>query len=255
MNETILKRIAVIAMLIDHAAVIFLERAVQPETGLMLAVSSDSLYRLDRILRAVGRQAFPIFVFCIVEGFFHTANRGKYLGRLFAAAAVSQLPFYLMNNTGPVGSELPVSLNTLATLAAGLLLIMIIDRILGPEHGALSGISGIFRAVSALLVVALFWEAAESLRLDYGGMGVTAVLLLYLLHGMPKLAPAALWLWLGCADAHEWFALPACLFLYRYNGKRGTEGMGPARRKAEKYFFYVFYPLHLVLLWGIREMI
>ena len=122
-------------MLVDHAAVIFLERAVQPGTGLMLAVSSDFLYRLDRILRAVGRQAFPIFVFCIVEGFFHTANRGKYLGRLFAAAAVSQLPFYLMNNTGPVGSELPVSLNTLATLAAGLLLVMIIDRILGPEHG------------------------------------------------------------------------------------------------------------------------
>ena len=50
MSETILKRIAVIAMLIDHAAVIFLERAVQPETGLMLAVSSDSLYRLDRML-------------------------------------------------------------------------------------------------------------------------------------------------------------------------------------------------------------
>ena len=143
-----------------------------------------------------------------------------------------------------------MSLNTLATLAAGLLLVMIIDRILGPEHGALSGISGIFRAVSALLVAAIFWELAESLRLDYGGMGVTAVLLLYLLHGMPKLAPAALWLWLGCADA-----LPACLFLYLYNGKRGTEGMGPARRKAEKYFFYVFYPLHLVLLWGIREMI
>ena len=105
MSETILKRIAVIAMLVDHAAVIFLERAVQPGTGLMLAVSSDFLYRLDRILRAVGRQAFPIFVFCIVEGFFHTANRGKYLGRLFAAAAVSQLPFYLMNNTGPVGSS------------------------------------------------------------------------------------------------------------------------------------------------------
>ena len=50
MSETILKRIAEIAMLIDHAVVIFLERAVQPETGLMLAVSSDSLYRLDRSL-------------------------------------------------------------------------------------------------------------------------------------------------------------------------------------------------------------
>ena len=45
MSETILKRIAVIAMLVDHAAVIFLERAVQPGTGLMLAVSSDFLYR------------------------------------------------------------------------------------------------------------------------------------------------------------------------------------------------------------------
>ena len=176
MSETILKRIAVIAMLVDHAAVIFLERAVQPGTGLMLAVSSDFLYRLDRILRAVGRQAFPIFVFCIVEGFFHTANRGKYLGRLFAAAAVSQLPFYLMNNTGPVGSELPVSLNTLATLAAGLLLVMIIDRILGPEHGALSGASGWITAEWGLqrFCSCIFFMACRSLLRPRCGCGLAA---------------------------------------------------------------------------------
>lgn len=255
LSETWLKRLAVLAMLVDHAAVIFLERTLDAGTGVMLAGSSDALYYTDRVMRAVGRQAFPIFAFCIAEGFFHTRSRGRYLARLAGVSALSQLPFMLMNNAGPVGEELPVSLNTMATLSLGLLLIGLVDFLLKPERGGLAGAGGFFRAAGAIAAVAGAWWLAETLRMDYGGMGVTAVLLLYLLHGMPKLAPAALFLWLGCGDAHEWFALPGCLLLYRYDGTRGTEGMSRSGKRREKYFFYLFYPLHLLILWGIRRIL
>ena len=255
LSETFLKRIAVLTMLVDHAAVIFLERTLDAETGVMLAGSQDALYYTDRILRAVGRQAFPIFAFCIAEGFFHTRSRGRYLARLAGVSVLSQLPFVLMNNAGPVGSGLPVSLNTMTTLSLGLLLVWLVELLLKPEEGSLAGTEGFFRAALAVAAVAGAYRLAQMLRMDYGGMGVTAVLLFYLLHGMPRLAPAAVWLWLGCGDAHEWFALPGCLLLYLYDGTRGTEGMSPEKKRREKYFFYFFYPMHLLILWGIRRAI
>lgn len=254
LSETFLKKIAVFTMLVDHVAVIFLERTLDTGTGVMLAGSSDVLYSIDRGMRAVGRQAFPIFAFCIVEGFFHTRSRGRYLARLAGVSALSQLPFMLMNNTGPVGRELPVSLNTMTTLAWGLLLIWLVELLLRPEKGGLAGAHGLLRAAGAIVLASGAYLFSEALRMDYGGMGVTAVLLVYLLRRIPQLAPTALWLWLGCGDAHEWFALPGCLLLYGYDGTRGTEGMSSWKRRREKYFFYLFYPLHLLGLWGIRRI-
>ena len=129
LNATALKTFAAVTMLIDHITLTFLERTVSPITGGILAVSSWDWRILDLIGRGIGRQAFPIFAFFIAEGYCRTHSRGRYLGRLVLFAAISQLPFWLVCNTGPIGSTRSVSLNVYVTLALGLLVIWALDAV------------------------------------------------------------------------------------------------------------------------------
>ena len=81
MSSFVLKVIACLTMLIDHAAVVF--RA---------DISADAYW----VMRGVGRLAFVIFCFFIVEGFIRTRSRGAYALRLGLFALLSEIPFDLM---------------------------------------------------------------------------------------------------------------------------------------------------------------
>ena len=74
-----LKLIAVVAMVFDHCMVIFVSHEL-------------ALYPF---LRIPGKLTAPIMCFLIAEGYYHTANLGKYMGRLFIMALVSHIPFNL----------------------------------------------------------------------------------------------------------------------------------------------------------------
>ena len=74
LSSSTLKWIAVITMLIDHFAV-----AIYPGIP-------DFSFDTYRTLRLIGRIAFPIYCFLIVEGFYHTRNIWKYIGRCFLFA-------------------------------------------------------------------------------------------------------------------------------------------------------------------------
>ncbi len=283
-----LKWIAAVCMAVDHVTMGFMERVVLPSSGTMIALSSHTLYLVDRFGRAIGRQTFPMMVFFLAEGFFRTRSRWKYLGRLLLGALVSELPFYLLFYTGAIGEQAAVSHNTIWTLILGFLAVWSADVIWGrwlpwrqkagqvPDEESkipwTQQLALCIRLAAALAVCAGLYECAEMLHVDYGGMGVAGALLCYCLHGIPGAGPAAMLVLLGCDNGYEWFAFPACILLCFYRGraypKRFRESSaGKIQEKGKKerkktagqwirrYVFYLFYPLHLLLIYGLRLLI
>ncbi len=91
-----------------------------------------------------------------------------------------------------------------------------------------------------------FFIAAEALHVDYGQWGVLVIVLFYFLRRNPVKGMAASCLALTCMSFIELAAAFAIIPIGRYNGKRG---------KQNKYFFYIFYPAHLLLLYGIYRIL
>lgn len=210
------KMIAMLSMLVDHLAA---------SGVLRLLYDNDGLYRL---CRAVGRMAFPIFCFLLVEGHIYTSNRKRYLGRLFLFACLSEIPFDLAF-FGRI-CFLPAQ-NVFFTLFLGLLTICGIDFI--RQHGYKQW---------AWIPILAGMLLAVLLQTDYDAFGVGLIVIYYWFREIPwqrNLVSA-------CACIWEPTAIAALIPIQLYNGERGVSW---------KYLFYLFYPLHLLLLCLIREMI
>lgn len=222
LSGSVLKALALFAMLVDHSAICF-----QPLLGKYLFTLLDQRFTPYVLMRGFGRIAFPLFCFLLAEGFRHTRDRRRYALSLLLFALLSELPYNLFN-TGALSYPRQ---NVFFTLLLGFLGIWVIDRF-RREQGKM-----------ALLLAGLF-AAAYLLKADYGWKGFCFVLLTYLLAEQPAVqlfAGLALLSWpTGVALAY----LPMNL----YSGERGF-----IRGKALKYGCYAFYPLHLLLLWLLRR--
>lgn len=251
-DAALMKQIAVAAMFIDHATLSFLEVA-RNEEGVRIMNTFAAGKALDEIGRGIGRLAFPVFCFMIVEGFFHTRDRWRYLIRLLICAAVSQLPFCLLvfpESTKPHA-------DTIFTLTIGYVLIWCIDtlrrklvgdgKLIGEEK--MTALRAARLAVLALLGGGLTY-AACMLALwrgcDYKYGGVICILILYLFYDAREWALTLAWLWLSYYNHNEILAITGFALIWCYNEKRGRQ---------KKYFFYLFYPGHLLLLYLIRKAI
>ncbi|MDK2808185.1 MAG: hypothetical protein PWP24_920 [Clostridiales bacterium] len=229
-----LKLIAIVTMLIDHIGAAILE--AMPGFYASMQVRG-SLYIADRICRATGRIAFPIFCFLLVEGFFHTRSRSKYALRLAVFALVSEIPFDLAFR----GQWwYPGYQNVFFTLLIGL--IMMIGIQYEREH-VLPRLAKGKNIVALLLQTLIFVAAAivaQLLHTDYGMWGIVAIFGMYILRFN------RLYQCLVEALYFMSFEFPSAalsfLLLYFYNGKRGI---------SLKYVFYLFYPVHLLVLYGI----
>ena len=193
-----------------------------------LAGRIDNLYfwlSLDSVLRGIGRAAFPIFCFLLVEGAVHTRSPRKYLLRLASFALISEIPFDLALHNQPFywGTQ-----NVFFTLLAGLLVIQAFQRSPGQEW-------------RGMLALAVLGAAAELCGTDYGAIGVAVIAVMYLLRERFWAASVLSLILLVLLARIEIFSIPAFLILALYNGKRGRQ---------PKYFFYVFYPVHLLILWA-----
>ena len=223
-----LKLIAVVSMLIDHSA-----QAIRP------LLERDTY----RMLRHVGRLAFPLFCFLLVEGLRHTHDRRKYLGALAMFALISELPFDRAFWSGWVdlGHQ-----NVFFTLSLGLLAAMLWDML---TQGG--GDCPPWRGIAAIGCAIALGAAAHYMETDYGAMGVALILVMVLLRDRPwvrDLVAGGVLAAMIPFGSHwiELFGVLAFPLFHLYNGQRGRQS---------KYFFYVFYPAHLLLLALIARLL
>lgn len=201
------------------------------------------LWALSDGMHWVGRLAFPLFCFLIVQGFLHTRSKAKYALRLAVFAVISEIP-YDMAFSGCVLSF--KNNNVFFTLLTGLLMIwgitaamQRIDNLscLKNKNGLRKGIY-----VCIVLVFALAASILVSVAFDssYGASGVLTILIIFLLQRHPVLALVLSTFVLAVLNFSfvQLFALPSALLVAMYNQQRG---------RPMKYFFYFVYPAHLLL--------
>lgn len=254
-----LKMIALITMLIDHIAAVVIWRVYVASyhiTGSMqlsdfigdkiivwVAEHQELVYTIYENMRLIGRMAFPIYCFLLVEGFLYTRSVKKYALRLLLFAFISEIPFDLAL-TGQVWDS--NYSNVFFTLVIGLVAIWAISYIekfyeFWKEKQWDSFLGTLIVAVAGVLVVAICGGFAEMvLFTDYGLAGVAAIIILYLFRKMRVVAFAAAVFALSVlSSSTEILALFMLIPLMKYDGTRG---------KKIKYVFYAFYPVHLLIL-------
>ena len=242
LSAAALKWTAIITMLIDHIGAAVLYGLAKERHSWGSGIFSKDFYFT---LRGIGRLAFPIFCFLLIEGLFHTRNRWKYLLRLFLFALISEVPFDRAFNGA--WWDVAGGQNVFFTLALGLAACAAWDRLTNgndPNCNPLGGLAAIVTAAASVYV-------AKLLHTDYGALGVVLILVMYFLHdkafARDLLAGAVLCLMFMLSDSHwiEAFGILSFPLLHLYNGQRGRQN---------KYFFYVFYPAHLLVLTGVLAL-
>ena len=233
-NGFTLKLIALLTMTIDHTAA---------------ALPVPALWYIP--MRLIGRLAFPIYCFLLIQGYFHTRSVGRYLSRLLIAFFVAELPFdaALLFKVPDWGH-----LNVLLTLAIGLVTVYLVDHSRAWVEQLVKS-SSFHRPLTDLLCL-LFSLAdvclAQFCRTDYAGGGVLLILLFYFFRSKPRIlcltVALLFFFWFGWV---ELFGIVALIPITFYNGKRGPAFGG----KWGKWFFYLYYALHLAMLAGMQAVL
>lgn len=227
LSGSCLKIIAIMSMLIDHIALFILKNYDSFITPLFFIGTKE--ITIFFILRSIGRIAFPIFAYLIVEGFIHTHDRIKYGMNLLLFAILSEIPYNLIHS----GTwHYPIQ-NVIFTLFLGYLSICALEYFNHDRKKLILTLLG-------LLLVSIVFKA------DYGCSGFGFILMLYVLRNN-KLVQAIIG---SCFLSSRWIAGLAFIPLNMYNGKRGF-----IKGNYSKYFFYVFYLGHLLILYFIKTAV
>ena len=216
-SAAVLKWIAVVTMIIDHFAV-----AVYPQFA-------SYEYSVYYIMRKIGRLAFPIYCFLLVEGFFHTKNVKKYFRNCFLFAILSEIP-YNMAIFGQVFYSR--GQNVYFTLCIGLATLIILDRRKRYPKSKYM--------LLQIFIIVLAASIGQILDVDYHWKGVLFIVMFYYVRNMQEWIRNLVGI---CAFAYEGTAPLAFLPIHFYNGTRGRQ---------MKYLFYAIYPIHLLILGLIR---
>lgn len=212
-NAATIKILAMITMVIDHIGYILYGRI--PETAYM-------------ILRAVGRISFPLFAFCIAEGFYHTKNVKKYIIRVLIFALISEIPY----NVFSTGNIIYVkSCNVLFTFVIALLVLWFSRYCdsLGRKAMPLSVLGVLAGMAFAYLI-----------KSDYSYRGIALVVVLYYtrFNEYIRCIASCLILWIS-GEITALLSPLALILIHFYNGEKG---------KISKWICYVFYPLQFLVI-------
>ena len=220
-----LKLIACISMLVDHSAS-YVFRWMDWANNCLFQIGHHEITPYFIMRGVIGRWAFPLFAFLIVEGFLHTHDRKRYGINLMAFALISEIPCNLVHTN----KFFYPGQNVFFTLLIGYLGLCVIERYR-------EDIKKLAKYLIPLFLLSIV------LRADYGCAGFGFILLIYLLRENKLLMSIV-----GTG------ALPSTIFsgmafipIWFYNGERGF-----VKGKVWKYAFYAFYPVHLLVLYFIK---
>ena len=237
--QEVLKLIACATMLLDHIGAVLVLDCFSHAGG----ESRGALLELYELLRTVGRLAFPIYCFLLVEGHIHTRDAKRYGLRLLVTAVLSELPYDLALCGGINWQRQSV----MVTLLLGFLMLEVMDKC--PK------------LLLKLLAMVPFAILAELLETDYGADGILTIALFALTRGLPHaqvLQFFGLWFifspnhgmmlnWLGGLTlTTQELAVLSIVPIALYDGRKVTTS------KAFQWSFYLFYPAHLLLLYFVR---
>lgn len=228
-NRNVLKIIAVISMLIDHIGLFFF--------------GDNSVFRI------LGRIAFPIFAFFIAEGWKYTRNRKKYVLWLAIFAAISQIPYAFLFEW--------YKLNILFTFLYSILFIVLIE-LFKKQTKLPELLKNLILIISIIILFGLLLIADVFGLLNYGLIGVLLILNFYFIKNKIRILTGAFVIILFAVRSILFdgivfrsflslFALLSIILMLFYNGEKGKLNL--------KYFFYIFYPSHLMLIWIITLFI
>ena len=237
MSGSSLKIIAIIAMVIDHFGASLLVNYIN--SAEVSQSTYETLCQMYYITRYIGRIAFPIFIFLLVEGVAHTHNKYKYAASMFIFAFISEIPFDLCFNHSSNILEFS-SQNVFFTLGIGLVVIITIEKIMQCDCNSL------LKSVARVAVVFLGGIIAHIMNTDYSWVGVFAIAIMYLYKEVRIVGALAMCTMLMGAGNMQIYGFAAVIPIALYNGKRGIN---------LKWFFYAFYPVHLLVYWIVGNLV
>jgi len=216
-----LKLTASVLMIADHAANQF-----PVQTGNIILNFGLFTADLHTCITNVSRICFPIYAFLLTEGFIRTHNRKKYGWNLFLFAVISEIAWNLEHT----GTLFYAKQNVMFTLLFGYLGLCVIDAY---KEDSLKQ----FGYLLILLILSAAFNA------DYGISGFGFILMIFVLRESPVIQAI-----IGSTIlSSRWIAGLAFIPINMYSGKRGF-----ASKPIFKYFFYTFYPLHLLIIYIIK---
>ena len=232
-----LKIIAAISMFFDHFGILFFPGITA--------------------FRIIGRLAFPIFAFMIAEGCKYTKHRLRYFLTMSLMGAAYTLVYYIYSGK--------IYFCILVTFACSIALIFALQEFKRAICSKETGFAEIFvRGITFVALIVAVFFFTKNFTVDYGFIGCITPVLASLCHSPRENAPE-MWKKLDCLllsiaglaiglvilsviyGGFRVFSLCAIPLLLLYSGKRGRLKM--------KYFFYVFYPAHLLLLEGAAMLL
>ena len=235
LSGNVLKIVAMVSMLIDHIGMYFFPKVT--------------------VLRVIGRLAFPIFAFMVAEGCRHTRNKLRYFLSIFTLAVIVQLVYFFVKGS--------LFMCVLISFSLAIPMVYALQYLKSAIHGG----KNVRRIGLSLLFVILSISATVGVcllvKVDYGIMGCFLPVIASLLYAPSEASDKVkdydtilgrvIIFGIGCValgiikGGINIFCLLSIPLLMLYSGKRGKWNI--------KYFFYLFYPLHLVVLEGISLLV
>ncbi|MDO4187659.1 MAG: TraX family protein [Lachnospiraceae bacterium] len=252
LRSDVIKIMAMVFMLIDHIGAGILEPIYLNVTDYNLSMK---IYYFKVALKAIGRLAFPIFCYQLVQGFGYTRNRILYLRNLFVFALISEIPFNLLESRKVVNTS---GQSVMVTLFLGGIVIVILDKC--------KEFKPVIRYILSAVAIASISTVAYLAHTDYNAKGIILIAIIYFLKDdkikLIQLGPILFLIdiftvtLLTTKNMH--FTIEYCEFsctaifsfflMYLDNGKRQFG-------RWLKWLGYWFYPVHLLILYFVSKLV